>query len=322
MGDPAGVGPELCLRLLADPGVREACVPIVYGDFDVLNRVGQKLHLALPKNDIGLDVWPELADDIKDPAILDFAHLDAAAVQPGHVDVAGGSASFLYVDAALSDARRGRVAGICTAPIQKEAWAAAGVPFAGHTDFLAQTCGVSRHGMMLTSDVITCTVVTTHVGLRDVPDLLTSEKIVDAIELTAETMQKLRGHKPRLVVLGLNPHAGEGGLFGAGEEESIIIPAIETALQRGITVEGPVPPDTAFLKSRRETTDAYVCMYHDQGLIPLKALAFDSAVNLTLGLPVVRTSPDHGTAYDRAWQGTADPSSFRAAVLLAARLAM
>lgn len=322
MGDPAGVGPELCLRLLADPAVLAACVPIVYGDVETLHRVGKLLGLPVPPVDIGIDVWPELVDGLTEPAILDFAHLDAAAIRPGHVDVAGGSASYLYVDAALADARSGKIHGFATAPIQKEAWAAAGVPFAGHTDLLARTCGVSRSAMMLTSEAITCTVVTAHVGLRDVPNLITSDKILDAIELTAEAMRLLRGREPRLVICGLNPHAGEAGLFGIGEEETIILPAIEQAAARGYLVEGPLPPDTAFVPDRRSTTDAYICMYHDQGLIPIKALAFDTAVNVTLGLPIVRTSPDHGTAYDRAWQGTASVSSFRAAVLLAARMAV
>jgi 4-hydroxythreonine-4-phosphate dehydrogenase len=321
IGDPAGVGPELCLRLAADPAVLAACTPVIYGDGDLLRRVGHELGLPVPDHDIGLEIWHELADGVDAPAVLDFAHLDAAAVRPGHVDVANGSASFLYVDAAVTDALAGRVDAICTGPIQKEAWAAADVPFPGHTELLAQACRVDCCAMMLTSDAITCTVVTGHVGYRQVPELLTSQAILDAIELTAGALRRLHGREPRLVVCGLNPHAGEHGLFGSGEEEGIIAPAVDAARERGRLVDGPLPPDTAFVPDRRAATDAYICMYHDQGLIPVKALAFDSAVNVTLGLPVVRTSPDHGTAYDRAWQGTADVGSFRAALLLAARLA-
>ena len=174
--------------------------------------------------------------------------------------------------------------------------------------------------MMQYSDEITCTFVTVHVGYRDVPDLLSKERILDVIELTAEALEKLRGHKPRIVVCGLNPHAGEHGLFGEREEERIIIPAIEAARAKGITVEGPLPPDTAFLAPKRKVTDAFVCMYHDQGHIPVKALAFDSAVNTTLGIPIIRTSVDHGTACDIAWQGKANPSSLFSAVRLALRL--
>jgi 4-hydroxythreonine-4-phosphate dehydrogenase len=154
-----------------------------------------------------------------------------------------------------------------------------------------------------------------------VPALLTKERILDVIELTAQALKRLRGKEPKIVVCGLNPHAGEHGLFGDREEERIIIPAIDAARAQGIDIEGPLPPDTAFLPPKRKATDAFVCMYHDQGHIPVKALAFDSAVNTTLGLPIIRTSVDHGTACDIAWQGKANPSSLFAAVRLAVRLA-
>jgi 4-hydroxythreonine-4-phosphate dehydrogenase len=175
--------------------------------------------------------------------------------------------------------------------------------------------------MMQYSDEITCTFVTVHVGYCKVPGLLTTERILDVIELTAEALTRLRGRLPKIVVCGLNPHAGEHGLFGDREEERIIIPAIEVARAKGIQIEGPLPPDTAFLPWKRKATDAFVCMYHDQGHIPVKALAFDSAVNTTLGLSIVRTSVDHGTACDIAWQGKANPSSLFAAVRLALQLA-
>jgi len=172
-----------------------------------------------------------------------------------------------------------------------------------------------------TSDAITCALVTVHVGYRYVPGLLTRERVLDTIELTAAAMARLRGRKARLTVCGLNPHAGEHGLFGDGEEERIIGPAIADALAKGIDAHGPLPPDTAFLPKYRQGTDAFICMYHDQGLIPLKALAFEEAVNVTLGLPIIRTSVDHGTAFDIAWRGVADASSFVKAVELAAKLA-
>ena len=175
--------------------------------------------------------------------------------------------------------------------------------------------------MLMTSDALTCSFATMHLGYRDVPAALTRDRILDVIELTANAMRSLRGRDPRLVVCGLNPHAGEHGLFGDREEEQIIEPAIADARDHGLIVEGPISPDTAFLSQRRENTDAYICMYHDQGLIPLKMLAFDSAVNVTLGLPIIRTSVDHGTAFDIAWQGKADPGSLFEAIRLAVKLA-
>ena len=175
--------------------------------------------------------------------------------------------------------------------------------------------------MMQYSPEVTCTFVTTHVGYAEVPALITRQAVLDTIELTVEALLKIGRTNPHLVVCGLNPHAGEHGLFGNREEELQIIPAIEAARASGISVDGPLPPDTAFLPARRRTTDAFVCMYHDQGHIPLKALAFDSAVNTTLGLPIIRTSVDHGTAFDIAWQGLANFGSLEAALRLAMQLA-
>lgn len=175
--------------------------------------------------------------------------------------------------------------------------------------------------MMQYSEAITCTFVTVHVGYAEVPKLLTKERILEVIELSAENLQRIRQRHPKIVVCGLNPHAGEHGLFGNHEEEKIILPAIEMARQKGIDVEGPLPPDTAFLPWKRKSTDVFVCMYHDQGHIPVKALAFDCAVNTTLGLSIIRTSVDHGTALDIAWQGKASPSSLLSAIQLAVQLA-
>ena len=304
MGDPAGVGPELCLRLLAGERVRAVCDPVIYGDLGVLARVAQQLHWPLPDTAL-----------VNDPRAI-----DAADVTVGAVSARCGRAAYQYVTAAIDDALAGRVAAIATGPIHKEALHAAGIPFPGHTEILADRTKSQKVCMMLTSDAITCSLVTVHVGYREVPALLTRERILDTIELTAAAMHQLRGRAPRLAVCGLNPHAGEHGLFGDGEEERIIAPAIEDARGKGIAVSGPLSPDTAFLPKYRAETDAYVCMYHDQGLIPLKALAFEEAVNITLGLPIIRTSVDHGTAFDIAWRGVADPSSFIRAVELAAKL--
>jgi 4-hydroxythreonine-4-phosphate dehydrogenase len=305
MGDPAGVGPELCLRLLTNERVRTVCVPIIFGDLRVLARVAQ--HLDWPRPD------PVLVQDLR--------IVDAARVEPGQVSAACGRAAYQYVTSAIGAALSGAVDAIATGPLHKEALHAAGLPFPGHTEILADQTKSDRVCMMLTSDAITCALVTVHVGYRYVPGLLTRERVLDTIELTAAAMARLRGRKARLTVCGLNPHAGEHGLFGDGEEERIIGPAIADALAKGIDAHGPLPPDTAFLPKYRQGTDAFICMYHDQGLIPLKALAFEEAVNVTLGLPIIRTSVDHGTAFDIAWRGVADASSFVKAVELAAKLA-
>lgn len=321
MGDPAGVGPELCLRLLADERVRAFCTPIVFGDAGVLERVAKQLQWPEPPFvlDDPLFGHPEYVGI--DPFILDFFSLDAAAVEPGKVSAACGKAAFTYFDRAITEALNGNVDAIATCPINKESLHAAGFPYPGHTEILAARTNAERSCMMLTAPEITCSLVTVHVGYREVPALLTPERILEVIELTVAAMERMRGRKPRLLVCGLNPHAGERGLFGDREEERIIAPAVEAARSKGIDVSGPLPPDTAFLPKYRKATDAYVCMYHDQGLIPLKALAFEDAVNVTLGLPIVRTSVDHGTAFDIAWQGKADVSSLIQAVTLAAKLA-
>jgi 4-hydroxythreonine-4-phosphate dehydrogenase len=303
MGDPAGIGPELCLRLLSEPRVLAACSPVVIGELALLNRVAGQLR------------WPS-----PDPALVHDLQ-NVVAVEPGKVSAACGRAAYEYVTFAIDEALVGRVDAICTGPLHKEALHAAGVLFPGHTEILADRTKTPRACMMLTSDTITCSLVTVHVGYREVPALLTRELVRETIEFTAAAMQRLRGRKPRLLVCGLNPHAGEHGLFGDREEERIIAPAIADAVAQGIDVRGPLPPDTAFLPKNRKEADAFVCMYHDQGLIPLKALAFEQAVNVTLGLPIVRTSVDHGTAFDIAWKGTADVSSFVKAVELAAKLA-
>lgn len=295
MGDPAGVGPELCLRLAADA----RCV--VFGDRRTLDVVADRLHRPrLPAHRVR---------DITSPG----------DVTPGAVSAACGRSSFQFVEAAIAAALAGEVAAVCTLPINKEAWHAAGIDCPGHTELFAERTGAARSCMALTSDAITCALVTTHIGLREVPGRISVDAIVTAAELTADFLRNLRGREPRLAVLGLNPHAGEGDQFG-DEERRVIGPAVDECRRRGLTAEGPLPPDTAFVPDRRARTDGYICMYHDQGLIPLKALAFDSAVNVTLGLPIVRTSVDHGTAFDIAWQGVANPSSLLAAVDLASRL--
>jgi len=311
MGDPAGVGPEICLDLLA---MGEG---VVFGDAGVLRRVARLTGRAEPHVLGG----PEAVAGIGRAGVIDCSLIDAEGVVAGRVDAACGRAALGYVGAAMDAALAGEVDAVVTGPVHKEALRAAGCPHAGHTEIFAARTGVAHPCMMLTSKAITCSLVTTHAGIGDVPALLSTDRIARVIALTDDVMGRLRGRKPRLAVLGLNPHAGEGGLFGRREEEEVIAPAIASARAAGMDVDGPLAPDTAFLPERRGRTDAYVCMYHDQGLIPLKMIAFESAVNVTLGLPVVRTSVGHGTAFDIAWQGKASPSSLIEAVRLAARLA-
>lgn len=320
MGDPAGVGPELCLRLLHDEAVRQECVPVVFGDHEVLRRQAHLLgnECAIPC--IQRKDWARHWMNVKEPTIVHFENIDPYAFTPGQVDARCGEAAFQYITAAINAGLGDMVDAVTTGPINKEALHAAGHKFPGHTEIFAQRMGAERSCMMQYSEEITCTFVTVHVGYAQVPALLTEQRILDVVELTAEALRRIRGREPKLLVCGLNPHAGEHGLFGDGEEERIIEPAVAIAKQRGFLIEGPVPPDTAFTPARRKEFDAVICMYHDQGHIPVKALAFDSAVNTTLGLPVVRTSVDHGTAFDIAWQGKANPGSLFAAVRLAAKL--
>lgn len=306
MGDPAGIGPELCLRLLSEPRVLDVCQPVIYGDLKLLSHIANHLQ------------WHPPAEE----SIHIVRGLNADEVRPGIVDAECGRFSFRCVETAIDAAMTKRVAAVCTMPINKEAWNAAGLNYPGHTEVFVEKTQTTRSCMMLTSTSITCSLVTTHVGFADVTNQLNTETIMTVIELTHEAMLRSLGRSPQLSVLGLNPHAGEHGLFGDREEEQIIEPAIAASKRRGILVDGPLPPDTAFVPARRVITDAYVCMYHDQGLIPLKALAFDTAVNLTLGLPFVRTSPDHGTAFDIAWTGHAKAESAVQAMLLAAKLSL
>lgn len=318
MGDPAGIGPEICLHLLADEGIREHCVPLVWGDAGILERVAAASQLPKPARIIRPGA--ALASQTE-PAVMDLQVMEAEAVQGGSVNKETGRAGYTYIERAIEAAMSGAVDAVATGPIHKEALRSAGIPYPGHTEIFAAKTHAKRSCMMLTSPELTCSFVTVHVGYREVPDLLSTERISEVIELTAEAVQRIRGCSPRIVVCGLNPHAGEHGLFGGQEEERFIVPAIEAARAQGLSVEGPLPPDTAFLVRRRQETDAFVCMYHDQGHIPLKALAFDEAINITLGLPIIRTSVDHGTALDIAWEGKANPQSLNKAVRLAAQLA-
>jgi 4-hydroxythreonine-4-phosphate dehydrogenase len=321
MGDPAGVGPEVCLRLLAEPAMAEVCVPVVFGDAGVLRRVAKVTGLPFNARVISQADWAEACQQVKVPSVLDLRQVEGEAVVPGKLSAACGEAAYQYVSRAIDAALAGQVQGVATAPLNKEAMHLAGHKYPGHTEIFAERMGAERSCMMQYSEEITCSFVTVHCGYHEVPKLMTTARILEVIELTASALRRIRGREPKLLVCGLNPHAGENGLFGDREEERFIVPAIELARAKGIHLTGPVPPDTAFTPARRKEFDAVVCMYHDQGHIPVKMIAFESAVNTTLGLPVVRTSVDHGTAFDIAWQGKASAGSLYAAVRLGAKLA-
>jgi 4-hydroxythreonine-4-phosphate dehydrogenase len=240
--------------------------------------------------------------------------------KPGLLSADAGRAAYEAIVRAVEDARQNRVAAIATGPVNKEAFRLAGLPWHGHTDLLAHLLGVPSVAMMLHSEALRVVLATVHIPLAEVPKALTAKTMETTIRLTACELPRFGYATPRIAVAGLNPHAGEHGLFGQ-EEDSAIRPAIETCRASGIDVSGPFPADTLFVRARRGEFDVVVCCYHDQGLIPVKLVAFGHAVNVTLGLPFVRTSVDHGTAFDIAGLGIADPESMVAAILLAAKLA-
>ena len=272
---------------------------------------------------IGPEIARKAADDprvrvVCDPVI--YAPPDNVHFAPGVLSADAGRAAYDAICAAVRDAVEGRVAAIATAPVNKLGFSRAGLPWKGHTDLLAALTHTPRVAMMFWSEPLKVVLATVHVPLAEVPGLLTRELLGEIIELTARELPRFGIRAPRLALAGLNPHAGEEGLLGV-EEKTVLSPAVEDARARGIVIDGPFPGDTIFGRATRGEFDAVIACYHDQGLIPVKLLAFGRAVNVTLGLPIVRTSVDHGTAFDIAGKGIADPSSMIEAVLLAARLA-
>ncbi len=315
MGDPAGVGPELCARILVDDAVTQTIAPVIFGSGEILIRAASQIGIELPEL---ATVDDALAGFNRRCTLVDLGECEMTIGQAAGYS---GAASFNYVQAAISSAIAGRIDAVVTNPINKQAWNLAGLNYPGHTELFAQRCDNDRFCMMMHSPAFSVAMATTHIGLADVACSLSSDRILEVIELAHDAIRRTGQNDPRLVVLGLNPHAGEQGLMGHGEEETIIQPAIDAARSKGIALTGPLPPDTAFLPAWREKTDCYICMYHDQALIPFKAFNFDTGVNVTLGLPIIRTSVDHGTAFDIAWQGLAVDSSLKSAIALAAQLA-
>ncbi|HEY1717554.1 MAG TPA: 4-hydroxythreonine-4-phosphate dehydrogenase PdxA [Verrucomicrobiae bacterium] len=316
MGDPAGIGPEICLRALCEPSVKKICTPVLFGDEKVLLRLQKNL-------DCQIISFAELENfkKISEPLIVDCAAIDAKKISPGKISAACGRAAYIYIEKAIHAALAKKIDGVVTAPIHKEALQLAGIKFPGHTEIFTALTKAKRSCMMLYSDKITVSMVTTHIGFAEVPKKIFVERVLNVIKLTAQTMKQMLRRAPRIGVCGLNPHAGEHGLFGNREEENFVAPAVKLARKKKIQVEGPLVPDAAFTTNQRKKYDAIVCLYHDQGHIPFKMLAFDTGVNVTLGLPIIRTSVDHGTAFDIAWKGIADPTSLFSAIRVAADLA-
>lgn len=328
MGDPGGIGPEVLVKALSDPGVRAAARLRIYG-------VGSAMHEAAEKVGVEANWWRvELDSPLlesaarRDVVLVDVERTGEARARPWprEPDKRSGMLSFAFVDGAIRDAARApkdplRAHGIVTAPISKKAWELAGQGrFPGHTELLAVRLRAERAGMMFVSPRLKVILATAHLPLMDVRNVLTLGCVFEAIDLGAEACRRLGIERPRVAVCGLNPHAGEDGLLG-DEETRVIGPAIRVAQDQGIDASGPWPGDTVFNAAVAGKFDLVVAMYHDQGLIPVKLLDRDSAVNVTVGLPTVRTSPDHGTAFDIAGKNKADPGSTKAAILLAATLA-
>jgi 4-hydroxythreonine-4-phosphate dehydrogenase len=285
-----------------------------------------KPRIAITMGDpagIGPEVATRAATDSRITSVCEprlYGPRDGSSFEPGKLSAEAGRAAFEAIVSAVDDARHGLVDAIATAPVNKEAFRLAGLPWVGHTELLAHLTGARDVAMLFYSETLRVVLATVHVPLADVPRVLTRESLEATITLTARELPRFGIERPRIAVAGLNPHAGEHGLFGR-EEETVIAPVIARACERGIAVSGPFPADTLFVRARRGEFDVVIACYHDQGLIPVKLAAFGHAVNVTLGLPIVRTSVDHGTAFDIAGKGLANPESMIAAVLLAARLA-
>lgn len=323
MGDAAGVGPEIIMKALAHVEVQEMCRPLVIGDVERLRAAGAIVASELQVRRVHASEMEQ--------ATFDAQH--ANCVEPdgepgaipadlpwGRLSPVAGEAAYRYVEVAARLALAGKVAAICTAPLNKEALQAAEHRFPGHTELLAHLAGTQEVSMMLTTPKLRVIHVTTHIGLLDAIEKIEPGLVERTIARGQEALARSGIAHPRIAVCGINPHAGEHGLFGRGEEESKIIPAIEACRKRGWNVEGPLPADTVFFRAQRGDFDLVVAMYHDQGHGPVKVLGLESGVNITVGLPVIRTSVDHGTAFDIAGKGVADERSLVEALRQAVEL--
>jgi 4-hydroxythreonine-4-phosphate dehydrogenase len=318
MGDPSGIGPEVVLRALASRRAKVARF-VLLGSGGVLRRVAVELKLRFPRF---REVAPDDPFAGPGPFLIECAECPPRLALLGRPTARGGRAAAAFIQAAVQLAIQGRIDGIVTAPISKEALHKAGFAFPGHTEMIAQAVGVRRPVMMMAADDLRVALVTTHAAVRDLPSLITTRAVLETVRITHHDLKARFGiARPRLAACALNPHAGEGGLFG-DEERRAIQPALRRARAEGIACDGPFAADALFTPERRRRYDAIVAMYHDQACIPVKMLGFDRGVNVTLGLPIIRSSPDHGTAYDIVRDGKADPGSLIAAIRLAAEMAV
>ncbi|HXF04802.1 MAG TPA: 4-hydroxythreonine-4-phosphate dehydrogenase PdxA [Blastocatellia bacterium] len=311
MGDAAGIGPEIILKALSDTTVYEHCRPCVIGDARILERAETIVRTGGRVRRIR-----DLSQASFEAGIVDCLDLDLLTndLPFGRVCAAAGEAAFQYLKCAVELARTRQIDAIVTAPVNKEALHAAGHRYPGQTEILATLTGTTNYALMMAAPTLKVILVTLHVGLADALRLIEPGRVYAVIELAHATLRRAGCTEPRIAVCGVNPHAGEKGLFGHREEEEKIIPAIERARRSGIRVSGPWPADSVFARAHRGEFDVVVAMYHDQGLAPIKTVAWEEAVNITVGLPIVRTSVGHGTAYDIAGRGTASARNLQAAL--------
>lgn len=319
LGDPAGIGPEVVVKALQHARVYQQCRPLVVGDRRMLAQAAVWVHAT----SVGFDVVQTPDQGAYTPGVItliDLGNADPAQIAPGRVSTAAGRAAVESVFRACDLALAGQVDAIVTAPLNKEAMNLAGFHFAGHTELLTERTGADKVSMLLTGPKLRVVHVSTHVSLAEAIRRVTPARVGEVIDLAQRSCQALGVAEPRIAVAGLNPHASEGGLFG-DEEERSIAPAVAAARARGLNVSDPLPPDTVFLRAVKGEFDIVVAMYHDQGHIPMKLLAFDSGVNVSMGLPIIRTSVDHGTAFDIAGTGQASEESMVAAIDVAVQMA-
>lgn len=318
LGDPAGTGPEIITKALAGPELFQLCRPVIVGDAALLSRAltftGVKATVRRIKDAAEAQGTPGQLD------VFDLANVPLEKLQLGRVDPLAGKAAYEYVKTAAELALAGRVAAIVTSAINKESLNQAGYHYDGHTGLLAELCQAPDATMMLAAENLRVSHVSTHVSLREAIDRVRPERILNVLRLTHQALVQLGIAQPRLAVAGLNPHAGEHGLFG-DDEARYIVPAIEEARRQGMNVSGPFPGDTVFFRAMQGEFDGAVAMYHDQGHVAVKMLGVWRGVNITLGLPIIRTSVEHGTNFDMAGTGKSDPRSLVEAIKLAAQLA-
>lgn len=316
MGDPAGIGPEVVLKAVTEEEIRRACVPVIIGDAQLLAHTARKLDLQS-----GYDIvrsGEPIPNDLFEPLIFHLDNINGV-IEPGVESGAAGKAAGEYIEAAVELCAAGSVDAIATAPINKRSLFLGGYSFPGHTEFLAQLTGSEEYAMAFVAANLRIVLISTHVPLAEAIRMVKGERIVRTINLTNRELKRWGIERPRLAMAALNPHGAEGGLFGM-EESAEILPAVESCRGDEIDVRGPFSADTVFLRASRGEFDAVIACYHDQAMIPVKCLSFGEAVNVTLGLPFIRTSVDHGTAFDIAGKGIAEHSSMVAAIKLAAEL--